>query len=370
MSSKRLVGAITALIIGAASFGDIGLLIQTPRTMAMGGAGIATARDTEAVIFNPAGLEKTKFNLDVTLFGGINKEILDKKDDFDDVGDEGASDAQRLQDLSDLAPLNVNVHGGGGFELGVGGWALGVMNRSVLNGALASSGASNTTLAYFSLSDTVTFAGKGFDKEFLGKDYRIGVLLKHVNRSFLADSLNQTELLEVASGDRKLSDSYDSADGLGVDVGMQVPVSVPFIGEATAGVAVQNLGLSLSGDNTVDDVPTRVGVGLGFESKFPNIIPVVSTLLSGWTVAVDYYLVSEHDDFDKNLHLGAEKKFFFNRLITRGGINQGFLTYGIGVNLWVLELNYTYFKETIDVDDSFAGEEDVDFHTLSVTVGI
>lgn len=72
-----------------------------------------------------------------------------------------------------------------------------------------------------------------------------------------------------------------------------------------------------------------------------------------------------YENFGKKIHAGAEIDIFMVSL--RGGINQGYPTFGVGISLGVLNLDYVYFQEEAGY---FPGQMVSEKHVLSINMGI
>jgi hypothetical protein len=68
-----------------------------------------------------------------------------------------------------------------------------------------------------------------------------------------------------------------------------------------------------------------------------------------------------YEHFGKKIHAGAEVDVWL--LALRGGINQGYPTFGLGVSFGLLDLNYVYFTEELGY---FPGQMPRDMHVFSM----
>ena len=364
MNKKYVIAAVVfGMMVSHTAHAATDLLFKSVKQMGMGGAGIATAKNVDALILNPAGLaSSSRFKLDLLDFYiGASPDMINKKDDIEKLfkGDLTISQVQAI------TPLSFTGHAGGGFGFGWRGFGVGVASRAVFDGAL--SNPTSPTVQYQAIADTQLAVGKSFNQELLAKDWVVGVSGKFVSRRQFASSISNAQLVSFLATSSDLPTSEQSRSGFGIDLGAKTDASIPFIGEASVGLSAQNIGLTLTGDGADETIPFKLGAGVAFKSNFPGLIPVVSTVLSNWEVAADYYVISDNTGFMKNLHIGAEKRILWNRILFRGGLNQGFFVGGGSFDLFLVKVHYNYFKEALgdSIDD-----DQVDFHTLGFEIGL
>ncbi len=85
-----------------------------------------------------------------------------------------------------------------------------------------------------------------------------------------------------------------------------------------------------------------------------------------WTYAFEYkFIRTNGEDLTKKVHFGAEASYGLIDL--RAGLNQGYLTYGVGVDLWLLEIDATYFTSELG---SYAGQSRNDRYQVGVTISL
>ena len=64
--------------------------------------------------------------------------------------------------------------------------------------------------------------------------------------------------------------------------------------------------------------------------------------------------------------LGIELGFLDDHLVIRGGLSQGYLSAGIGVDLWALKIDAAYYWREFGM---VAGSKGVDALTVRLTIG-
>ena len=76
-------------------------------------------------------------------------------------------------------------------------------------------------------------------------------------------------------------------------------------------------------------------------------------------------MAGSDQSFGKRVNIGAEV-VFFERLFLRTGLHQGYWTAGIGMNIWILRINYAYYTEELG---AYAGQFADKRHVLEVVLG-
>ena len=83
-----------------------------------------------------------------------------------------------------------------------------------------------------------------------------------------------------------------------------------------------------------------------------------------FTHAIEYkFVTTPNEDFSKKIHLGTEASFGLIDL--RAGLNQGYLTYGAGIDLWFIEADAAFY--TSELADA-AGQLKNDREVYSLTL--
>ncbi|RMG57564.1 MAG: hypothetical protein D6713_09435, partial [Deltaproteobacteria bacterium] len=105
-------------------------------------------------------------------------------------------------------------------------------------------------------------------------------------------------------------------------------------------------------------------LNLGF-SISPDI-PVASRLVAALDVEDVTGAFNEDNSFWKRVHAGVEMGFLKDHIILRGGINQGYLSGGAEIDLWVLRAGYVYYSEEMG---AYSGQDRDSRHLVKVTLG-
>jgi len=108
-------------------------------------------------------------------------------------------------------------------------------------------------------------------------------------------------------------------------------------------VSLRDSGGFPTGGTAVDNYVVPMDISTGFAYNFlRGRSKTVSDFVVHWAVCDVITTAMEQKAPTAMLHAGAQLELF-NRLALRAGFNQGYLTFGLGVKLWVLDLNMAYF---------------------------
>jgi hypothetical protein len=109
-------------------------------------------------------------------------------------------------------------------------------------------------------------------------------------------------------------------------------------------VSLRESGRFPSGGPTVDDylVPMDVSFGFGYDFDFPDS-KVLTDLVVHWSLSDIVTMVTRERPPASLLHAGAEMELY-DRWKLRAGVNQGYLTFGTGISVWLLDCNLAFFS--------------------------
>ena len=89
----------------------------------------------------------------------------------------------------------------------------------------------------------------------------------------------------------------------------------------------------------------------------------------GWIIgegeaAVDYDLVAfDKENLFKRLRMGVNKKIFWDRVSIRTGLNEGYPSIGLVIDLYIFKLNYAYYSIERGLN---LGDNPESFHSLDI----
>jgi hypothetical protein len=343
MISSRLWNAVCALALT----GSTGLLYaenlefhriyRSPYYLGRGDAGVATADYQEAIFYNPAGLAQGKGLYKETVLVSPTIQVSTKTKDL----------VRQVLVQEDNDPDTLRGYLGRNLHLGVSNFT-GVVFRRAAVGVLVSS--DTNVMLYKSPeargletlhADAVANRVAVFSaaEGFFNQKLLVGATAKYIMR-------NEATLDVSALDSSNISDQLGSNDaeisrnGIGLDLGLMYDMDK---GPWRFGLHVENVG------------STKLSAGeSGASSKrLPQIVTFgtaydLTTKMSSLVLQADFRDVGgavEKDTF-KRLHLGSELQFarVFGFM---GGLNQGYPSIGLFLNLYVVRFDIGAYTEEV-----------------------
>ena len=344
--------------------------VMNLRQRSMGGVGTAVMFDEMALMSNPAGLAYSKFDIDwfnASIAAG--QESIDKLQDIVDLKDKKDDTAAIAQQIKSLVPLNVDMVQTFAplVSLTAPGFGVGVFSQTQLHGQLLRKTAPKLSLE--ARSDIAPSVGVAHEFNIWGPT-AIGFSVKVPTRVSLYDKESgsgtfELELIDmqnlIADNSNKKEPGVMALQGIAFDFGVLRPFDSYKYGKGYYGLSVRNIGGSLTGDQELtsngvthtktytEELPIVSSVGFSYMAPLGNI-PRVGPLLGDILIAADWNFISPETDYKKDLHIGIEKKLWIFRF--RGGINQGYVVGGAGLDLkfWIfniIHLDYANYSEEL-----------------------
>lgn len=373
MKKTLVIGALISLLGSGLAFpgtiAEIPFLPMSPQVMGMGGSFIADAHGYDSFFYNPAGFSRSGGSF--TLLSATTW-AYSRPDELFGLGQKLSGGTSSSS--STLNFLNNQVTTGGfgiGASAGIGyvgnGLGLGMMiiEDSYLYGP-------DLLGAQGDLTATVGFiGGLSVPIDVLGFKLHVGGDIRPMIRvhSPISNIVANGVLTALADGNDLLS-PLNSADALyGVGIGLDLG-AIAELGWFTFGLSVRDLGgtqfkynkstfgtfsstfgssLSFSGGSSVTGdkyvIPMNVGLGAAFHPDLGAVRHWVDP-----SITIDLQDLAGVMDGSYSiwygLHGGAEFKLL-NMFTLRAGLNQGYLTFGTGVKLLVLDLNFALFTQEL-----------------------
>lgn len=362
--------------------------VTSPAVMGMGDAGVALASRETAFFYNPAHIGRTARLIHINIAGvqgAISNSVVDQVEFFNDrlqpaidTGIENLSDSE-LRSLYDETFAQGNnratidgrfllpsvIIGGKGIGLGGGLFATTGLDYQIRNAGLGL-----PQLSVLSTTDLMGVATAGLDfQKLIGMSgLAVGLTGKYTRRFLTVkdkpiDAFRGDETVYVLEG-----------RSLGFDVGVLYDVGlVPLPGTLTLGATAYDIRASdfdYMYYGTPEDVPI---LGDAIDSESTTVDPAVidrevarankryalspsyrigmayqppsMPLLGSLRLAADYLAYKDpviDQSFLAHLHLGAQLRLL--RLFrVRGGISQGYPTFGAGLGLGIIHFDYAYY---------------------------
>jgi hypothetical protein len=313
---------------------ELPYLYKGARPLGMGGAFTALSDDAHALFYNPAGLA----NIKETRQSPINLEIEGSKDAYNfhkdalDVDTDNSKEvASFLQDyLGDYGHIATSIFPN--------------YTKPNLAFGLISTVKSNLQVRdrqYPKLSvDTTGDLGlcAGYAQPFLDNNLLVGSNLKFLYRKSIE---NEYSAADITTHNFKSRLRDDVQDGIGVLLDLGVIYKIQ---PALAEVAPEPLQVGLS-------ISNLIGNKLGDAADLDQHVDLgVSKRIGDLTLAADYVDIfgwmGDDDDIAKRIHLGLEYSLY-KIIRLRTGVNQGYMTYGVGVEDKNVQFDLLTYSEEV-----------------------
>lgn len=415
MKKKLLISLLIMLLVGGSLFAytfpdffypEMSFRPISARTEAMGGAGVATATGADAFFMNPANLGSRRFSLNLP---SVSVTVFNPKA----IIDEGIIDEiQNNSDADDFATTIVNkymgiVTAGRGEVLSTdiamsftgGGFGIGMQLQEQLH-TYSSDGslAADKVIAEINAGASVGFGFRlNFIPDVLSVD--IGASARPTYKAY-SNRIGASELIGIADADdpaQKFMTEYPVAAGWAVPVDVGVNMNLP-IGLRLSAVA-RNLNgtytmtnYSRSGD-WVNEMAEMAGAdpvyegAAGTTTEFEYTVPWTLDMGFGWapslggfgkivrpsfafdlvdTIGLAEKMETDEDAYLDHLRLGAEVKLL-SMVDIRAGLNQGYISVGAGLDLFVIHMDVSYYWREFGVE---IGDKPIDALTVRFNLGV
>lgn len=337
-----LLGILAAgfFSVGATQAEELPNLYRGIRPLGMGGAFITLSDDENAMFYNPAGLN------DVSGFGGVDllnplvevsqntMSFYQDLSDLDTKNEKAVVDflRERIGDHQHVRAAvlpNVFMHN---FAVGLLGQTtvdMEVRNSVIpdmptnvrLDMGIVASGA----LGFFDQRLQIGLTGKFVQRQGVNKTY---TAVDIVNDTF--DPIDDAD---------KAGKKSDSAFDIGTKVNFKNALKPTFA------LVVQNI--TDLDFKELGVIPQQVNVGAAINPDFWILKTTFAVEVDDLTKNVD-----SDKDLMKRTHVGAE--FRFPKVLSvRAGLNGGYLTAGVGIDLWIVSLSLATYEEELG---AFAGQ--------------
>ena len=327
------------------------------RPLGMGDAFTAVADDENALFYNPAGLSKiSSFQI-----GVLNPLIEVSKKSIDLVQDSEDANLDDTGEVADLLEEYVGEHQHArvslfphvGFNVAGAGVMIGGLGQGTVDADIR-----NPVWPEAHVDMIVDYGAiGGFGLELPLTGLRAGVALKFLQRESLSQIYTATDIADPDFGDR-LEDDLHSGSGFSVDLGVIYELSFVPVFDTNVALVVQNVPEMDMGD--AKDIDTQANLGLSIEKSFSAF---------GLVGALDYIDltggIEEDEDIAKRINIGAELRFL-KFLSVRAGLNQGYVSAGATLDLWVLKFDFATYSEEIG---AYAGQREDRRYVGQITIG-
>lgn len=320
------------------------------RALGMGGAYASIVTGNDILYYNPAALAyNDELNIELVNSG---------------VGVNGLSVVQKVQDAGDLSdPVNQAKLMGTHLWLGANGRLSLIAPYFGL--ALGTEYEADMYFRNPSFPEIQTYFRNDTDTRFsfahgLGDKGAVGVTIKRVAR-WGGDTL--TLPITAIADPTSLQNIQDNFANKGTGYGADLAMMYKWDGLISQNFAVvlHDIGSTEFKKTAGTDNPSRIKDNLVLSYGMAMDLPGFD-----WTAAVDYrHANTTGIDSSKKLHIGSEFSLPFIDL--RVGASQGYMSYGVGMNLFLLRLDAVMYKEEIG---AYAGQSGDDRVMVGLTLDL
>lgn len=324
--------------------------LQT-RCLAMGGTCMSHVRGSDSVFFNPAALARMEgFALTLAQAqAGISKSVLDVKDQFQGRSDFTAGDLQTLYGKNFMADVTAR-----------GSIALPFLGFGAFSNNYTNMKFSDPTFPTFNMDFISDYGYVIAGALPLGKNVSLGVAGKHIKRWGGNEEINVSSLIGSNANSIAEQNFQDRGVGHSMDVGFMASVEHPL--NPTFSVLWQDVGVTTFSHASGNKAPPSQYDNLSFGVSLNHELALID-----FTHAFEYKFIrtDSGDDLSKKLHIGTEASLGLINL--RAGLNQGYVTYGAGIDLWFLQIDAAAYTNELG---TYAGQARSDNYHVSATLSL
>lgn len=318
----RLSFAVIALGVTCAHAAELGETWTSARALGMGNAFTAVASDGDALFYNPAALARVS---------GFHWTIMDPRGGLNgtqalDVARIAGSSGALASKINNLYGKSVWVGGGGKTSFifpyfGFAGFANGDVGINMQNPAYP-----QMNLNY--IFDYGIAMGAAVD--FIPSVWSVGFTARRVNRTGTNLPLGPSVLATL--DENQIQQSLKSrGTGYGLDFGTMLTIPSPV--RPTLAFTIRNLGYTEFTHDEGASAPPRAEPDMTLGASL-----CVDTLLVTVTPSIDYRYIDRPDiQTGKKLHMGID--IDLPLLSLRAGLNQGYWTAGVGLDLGMISID-------------------------------
>ncbi len=319
------------------------------RSMAMGGTYISFVKGAESLYHNPAALARVDgFDF---IIGQVHGSYSQDASRFVAQAQSGGStltlaDINKFYGYNSFADVTVKS----GFAMPF--FAVGVYSTNYILESF-----NNPPFPTFNatfISDYGYVVGGAYA---FGPDTSFGIAGRHIQRWGGTQDILITNL--VGTNDKTLLQNTFQDKGVGNALDIAIMTTLPGDLKPTLSFVWQDIGRTTFQQSAGIQAPPSQPDNLIFGLSLQQEVSIVK-----WTHAIEYKNISTpNEDFTKKIHLGTEASIAFVDL--RAGLNQGYLTYGAGVDLWFLKADVAAYAAELG---NAAGQLRNDRYIFSVTL--
>lgn len=325
-------------VAGTSLFQQFPMLYQGVLVEGMGGAFTAVADDSNAPFYNPAGLDNIQdstfqilnISADIT-YPALYPNLYNSAQT--DSGLSGnAQTSAYINTFASYANQSLYARVGDYSNYTTHDFAIGILsNNQVMAVPNASPTVNNlASLAALSDSGVVISAAHGFFNHHL----QIGGTIMGLEQYF--EDISSLSVSQATNISSTLSSNLSSGFGIVGNLGAIYHFDAPL--NPTIGASILNVGTASFGAGGTLPQIIDSGVGIDPDIGFGRLLADIDY------VDVTNYLYYTGDSLWLHTRFGVQYQFP-EILTVSAGLYEGYPTFGVGVDLWAVEINASYYSE-------------------------
>lgn len=338
--------------------------------MGMGGLSTVVASNAHTLFYNPGMLTRQGFVFEVTVPAGLDGDILpmfnfiqDHSDDFANF--ESLSPSAQEQFLQDSQEFDNKWFGMSASPfIGLGWKNFGVGATANLNPAIKlDQGVLVPAIGMRGFLDVTMGAGVGRELEIGRKNFGIGATFRYMER-YVVETQRVSATDAGSASDlfgTMLDEAAEPLTGFGLDVGA---VHTLDLGDAGTGSSMDVAAVikDLYGKIGDDGLQPNMQAGVMYHGTSGGF------LLRRFDVGLEFTDLFNRQgvSFWQKINAGTEMSILGGLLTARGGIHQGYPTYGLGFRFLVIKVDAAYFTREMG---SNPGQDPSDQYMVQASFG-
>lgn len=317
------------------------------RCFAMGGTCVSHVHGASALFFNPAALARVE-GFDFVIAetqAGVSKDAVDFTTQF-----QGATFT--AADVNNLygKTLTADITARSGFVMP--NFGFGVFSNNYTNMQF-----SDPTFPTFNMkfiSEYGYIVGGSFA---LDANTSFGLSARHIKRWGGEKDIDVLSLIGASSSTVASSNFQDHGVGHAMDIAAMTTLNHPL--KPTLSLVWQDLGVTTFNLSSGTTPPPSTYDNLIFGAAIKQEVGIMS-----FTHAFEYkFIRTDGYDLSKKIHVGTEGSL--GPFDLRAGINQGYITYGAGLDLFFFQLDAAAYATELG---TYAGQSRSDRYNVSLTI--
>ena len=355
MKKILLISFLSLLVSTALHADEYDLMYRGSRPMGMGGAFTAVSDDENAFFYNPAGLNRIKPGEGKIVI--LNPQLVLNTAAMNVISQ--IKNKLTKDPIEALTPyIGKNMHAG--FMPSMPFFVRHNFGVALLLPTLKNNTTLRRNIAVQAIENVYVDSGLmfGFSSGFFQDRLSIGGNIKFLVRGAGNITFDAVQLYT------KKSVSFDDIGGYGFgvdgDLGFlytfnKIGYVVPSVGLTINNIGATKFPTHFGSDKNVlsDRFRLKRNIGIGSKFEMPS-----GWHFSKWIIAFDVNNIGQNGTMFKKVHLGTEA-WLFDFFGLRGGINQGYFTFGLTLDVPVVQIDFFTYGEELGQSAGSKGDRRV-----------